>query len=65
MAINLIRVKSLIKLYTNILIKISQSQRKVKLMEETKSLICTRCGSQHLEKQSETEYKCLSCDAII
>ena len=34
-------------------------------MEETKSLICTRCGSQHLEKQSETEYKCLSCDAII
>ena len=34
-------------------------------MEETKSLICTRCGSHHLEKQSETEYKCLSCDAII
>ena len=34
-------------------------------MEETKSLICTRCGSHHLEKYSETEYKCLSCDAII
>ena len=34
-------------------------------MEETKSLICTRCGSHYLEKQSETEYKCLSCDAII
>ncbi len=34
-------------------------------MEETKALICTRCGSHHLEKQSETEYKCLSCDAII
>ena len=34
-------------------------------MEEVKSLLCTRCGSHHLEKISENEFKCQSCDAII
>ena len=34
-------------------------------MEEVKSLLCTRCGSHHLEKISEYEFKCQSCDAII
>lgn len=34
-------------------------------MENIKSMICTRCGSHHLEKISETEYRCANCDAII
>ena len=34
-------------------------------MEEVKSLLCTRCGSHHLEKISENEFKCQSCDAVI
>lgn len=34
-------------------------------MKKSDVLICTRCGSHHLEIVNETEFKCLNCDAII
>ena len=34
-------------------------------MEQYNSVICTRCGSQHLKMINSNEYKCENCDAII
>ncbi|MDY4144796.1 MAG: DUF6273 domain-containing protein [Bacilli bacterium] len=34
-------------------------------MEEIKSLICTRCGSHHIEMVNNELFRCTSCDALI
>ena len=34
-------------------------------MEKVYSLICTRCGSHHIEVVNDELFKCISCDALI